>query len=112
LMNFLGIPWTGRKRFHVWAALCTAIANGSDERYPSGAKHAILAMVRSPALKVEDSVIALLTSNGWCEPEITRIKQLEEPFRSEDQDMLACHNGAIHKEGGLIIYSDPIADAV
>ena len=111
-MNPLGMPWTGKRTFYVWAALCTAIADGSDERYPSGAKHAILATVRSPKLKVEGSVIALLTSNGWREPEITRIKQLEEPFRSEDLDMLACHNGAVQKEGGIIVYSDPIVDAV
>jgi hypothetical protein len=111
-MNLLGIPWTGRRRFQVWAVLCTAIANGSDERYQLGAKHAILAMVCGPELKVESSVMALLTSNGWCEPEITQIKQLEEPFRIEDQDMLACHNGAVHKEGGLIVYSDSIVGAV
>jgi hypothetical protein len=63
-MSFPGIRWIKGRKFHVWAALCTAIADGSDERYPSGAKHAILVMVRGPELKAEGSVSALLISNG------------------------------------------------
>ena len=90
----------------VWSALCTAIADGSDARYPLGAKHAIIFMVRASELQAGESVLALLISNGWRGPEITQMKQLEDPFRSEDPVMLSCYKGATHKEGGLIVYSE------
>jgi hypothetical protein len=65
-------------------------------------------MVRASEVQAGESVLALLSSNGWRGPEITRMKKLEDPFRSEDTAMLDCYRGATHKEGGLIVYSDSI----
>jgi hypothetical protein len=90
--------------------MCTAIADGSIEKYPFGAKHAIIAMVKAQERNAQDCICKLLSAYGWSRPEITRIRLLEEPFESDDADILACHRGAMEKDGGIIIYSDPICD--
>jgi hypothetical protein len=92
----------------VWAALCTGRADGSNPKYPAYAKHAILVMVRAPEPAAQSSIYALLQSNGWREPEIKDLKLLDEPFDSDDPTMRACHENAIKKDGGMVVYSDPI----
>jgi hypothetical protein len=46
-----------------------------------------------------------------AEPEIKKLKLLDQPFHSDDRAMRACHEGAIKKEGGIVVYSDPIDEA-
>ncbi len=94
----------------VWAALCEGRADGSHPQYPTAAKHALLAMVHCDEQALEENVRVLLEKNGWINPEIKRVKRLDDPFRSEDPDMLACYAGAVEKQGGIIVYRDPILD--
>jgi hypothetical protein len=74
----------GLKKLPVWAALCTARADGSDPKYPRQAKHAILAMVRSTEPEAESAICSLLQSKGWHETAIQNLKKLNDPFRSDD----------------------------
>ena len=67
-----------------------------------------MVLARKP--DAESAISALLQSNGWRDPAIENLKLLNEPFHSEDPIMRACHQGAISKEGGLVVYSDPIED--
>ncbi|HEX3941153.1 MAG TPA: hypothetical protein VHX11_06700 [Acidobacteriaceae bacterium] len=94
----------------VWAALCEAIADGSDPRYPSGARHALVVMVCCDKKGLEDKTRGLLGENGWIRPVITSVKRLEHPFHSDDPTMLACYAGAVEKDGGIIVYQDSIPD--
>ena len=94
----------------VWATLCTGIADGSIEQYPSGAKHAILAMVKAQETEVEEKILALLSECGWSGLEVTRMKLLDDPFKSDDPDMLRCYKGAMERDLGIIVYSDPLCD--
>jgi hypothetical protein len=98
------------KSLPIWAALCTARADGSNKEYPAQQKHALLAMVRAPETKAENTIYSLLQSNGWREPEIRNLKLLNEPFQSDDPIVRRCHEGAIRREGGIVVYSDPIKD--
>jgi len=68
-------------------------------------------MVRAPEPEVQDTIYDLLHSNGWREPAIKNLKLLDQPFHSDDPVMCACHESAIKKKGGLVVYSDPITDA-
>ena len=95
----------------VWAGLCTGRADGSNARYLVNAKHAILAMVRSPESEVESTIQALLKSNGWRETEIQKVKVLDQPFNSDGRVMCARYERAIKKQGGIVVYADPIPDA-
>lgn len=95
----------------VWAALCIGRADGSNLQYPAHAKHAILAMVRASEPEAESAIYALLQSNGWREPEIKHVRLLDHPFHCDDPIMVACHEVAIKKEGGIVVYSDPIDEA-
>jgi hypothetical protein len=95
----------------VWAALCTGRADGSNPKYPDHAKHAILVMVRASESAAQSSIYALLQSNGWREPEIKDLKLLDEPFCSDDPTMRTCHEKAIKKDGGMVVYSEPIDEA-
>jgi hypothetical protein len=68
-------------------------------------------MVRAPEPDAESAIHELLRSNGWCEPTIHKLKMVDEPFRSDDPAMRACYEGALGKDGGIVVYSDPIEDA-
>jgi hypothetical protein len=98
------------KRFTMWAALCTGRAERSTPKYLAGEKHAILVMVLAPEPDVEAAIYSLLQSNGWRELEIKKLKMLDEPFHSDDPIMQACHENAILKEGGFVVYTDPIEE--
>jgi hypothetical protein len=52
-------------------------------------------MVHCEEQALEKKVRVLLEKNGWMDPEIKRVKRLDDPFRSEDPDMLACYAGAV-----------------
>jgi len=65
-------------------------------------------MVRAPEPEVRSTIYALLQSSGWREPEIKNLKLLDQSFHSDDPVMRACHESAIEKEGGIVVYSDPI----
>ena len=67
-------------------------------------------MVRAPEPEAENAICSLLQSNGWHEPEIQTLKMLDEPFHSDDPIMRACHDSAIKREGGIVVYSDPIEE--
>jgi hypothetical protein len=67
----------------VWAALCTGRADGSNPKYLARAKHAIPVMVGAPGAEAQNTVYALLQSNGWRELEIKSLKLLDEPFHSD-----------------------------
>jgi hypothetical protein len=99
------------KRLPVWAALCTGRADGSNPKYLAHVRHAILAMACAPEPEAKSTIYALLQSNGWRELEIKNLKVLDEHFHSDDPIMRACHESAIKKEGGIVVYSDPIVDA-
>lgn len=96
------------QRLPVWAALGTGRADGSNPIYPAQQKHALLAMVRVPETEAEDAICSLLQSKGWREPAIQNLKLLNEPFQSGDPIMRACYEGAIKREGEIVVYSDPI----
>ena len=102
---------TRPKTLPVWAALCTGRADGSNPKYLLHVKHAILAMARASESDARSTIFALLQSNGWREPEIKNLKLLDQPFHSDDPIMRACHENAIKKEGGIVVYSDPIDEA-
>jgi hypothetical protein len=99
---------TRPKKLPVWVALCMGRADGSNPQYLAHVKHAVLAMVRAPESDAQSAIFALLQSNGWREPEIKNLKLLEQPFRHDDPTMRACYESAIRKEGGIVVYSDPI----
>jgi hypothetical protein len=103
--------WGKPKSLPVWAALCIGRADGSNPQYLAHAKHAILAMVRVSEPDAESAIRALLQSNGWREPEIKNVKLLDHPFPSDDPIMVACHESAINKTGGIVVYSDPVDEA-
>jgi len=94
----------------VWVALCKGIADGSVDRYPSGARYAILAMVKAHEGEAEGNIRKLLSDYGWSSLKVTKMKLLDDPFKSDDPDMLSCYNGAIEKDGGIMVYSDPILE--
>jgi len=100
-----------RKNKSIWAALCTGRADGSSTQYPFRMKHGLMVMVSARESGVERKICALLKSNGWQEVAIQNLKLLDEPFESEDQTMLACYEGAVNKDGGIVVYSDPIEEA-
>ena len=94
----------------VWAAICTARADGSNPEYPAREKHAILTMVKRPEPEVEHAVEVLLKSKGWGETSVERLKLLDEPFHSDDSFMRTCFQDAVNNGGGIVVYSDPIED--
>jgi len=110
-MNWKKLFGTRPKKSPVWAALCTGRADGSNPKYTAHVKHAILAMVCAPEPEAQSTIYALLQSNGWREPEIKNLKLLDEPFHTDDPTMRTCHDGAIKKDGGIVVYSDPIEEA-
>jgi hypothetical protein len=65
-------------------------------------------MVRATESEAQSTVYALLQSNGWREPEIKNLKLLDHAFQSDDPTMRACHESAMKKDGGIVVYSDPI----
>ena len=67
-------------------------------------------MVRAKPQFAEKAVCALLETNAWHTPVIKKMKQLPDPFKSDDPDMIDCYNGAIEKDGGIIVNSDPILE--
>jgi hypothetical protein len=95
----------------IWAALCTGLADGSNPKYLAQVRHPILVMVRAPEPEAEDAIYTLLQSNGWHEPTIRNLKKLDHPFQSDDPIMRACHEGATKRDGGIVVYSDPIEGA-
>jgi hypothetical protein len=111
-MNWKTLFGTRSKRPPVWAALCTGRADGSNPQYPAHEKHAILAMTRAPEPEAESTIFALLQSNGWREPDINKVKLLDEPFHSDDPVMRACYQSAVTKDGGIVVYSDPINETL
>ena len=91
-----------RDEKQVWAALCTASADGMDARYRAEAKHAILVMVCATESGAETKVAVLLEENGWNELTLKNLKLLSTPFVSEDPDMYACYRAALDRGGGII----------
>jgi len=89
--TFLGV---GSKTLPIWAALCTGRADGSDQKYPAQAKHAILAMVRVQESDAENAICSLLQSRGWRDPTIQKLKKLVQPFHSDDPIMRDCYERA------------------
>jgi len=111
-MNWEKLLGSRSKSLPVWAALCTGRADGSNPKYLAHAKHAILAMVCVPESESQSAIYALLQSNGWHEPEITKFKLLDEPFHTNDPIMRNCHESAIKRGGGIIVYSDPVEEVL
>jgi hypothetical protein len=111
-MNWKKLPGSRPKSSPVWAALCTGRADGSNPKYLAHAKHAILAMVCVPEPEAQTAIYSLLQANGWREPEIKKLKQLDEPFHTADPIMRTCHEGATKKDGGIIVYSDPVEEVL
>jgi hypothetical protein len=68
-------------------------------------------MVCASEPEAQSTICVLLQSNGWDEPEIKNLKLLDQPFRSDDPTMRACHESAIKKGGGIVVYLDPIDEA-
>jgi hypothetical protein len=102
---------TRREKLPVLAALCFGRADGSNPKFPAHEKHAILAIVRAPEPEAESVICVLLQSNGWREPEIENLKLLDQPFHSDDPVMRTCYESALSKDGGFVVYSDPIVEA-
>jgi hypothetical protein len=93
----------------VWAVLTTAVADGSDRKYPAGEKHAILVMVRAMEAGVAIAVDATLRARGWSKLVMERFKLLNEPFHSDEPVMAACYESAMGEErGGIVVYAEPI----
>ena len=90
--NFLRV---GSKTLPIWAQ----------------AKHAILAMVRAQESDVENAIRSLLRSKGWGDPTIHKLKELVQPFQSDDPIMRDCHEHTVESGAGIVVYSDPIEDA-
>ena len=36
-----------------------------------------------------------------------KLKLVDEPFQSDDPIMRTCHESAVKKDGGIVVYSDP-----
>ncbi|MGB6385501.1 MAG: hypothetical protein WBD25_01515 [Terriglobales bacterium] len=68
-------------------------------------------MVRVPETEAENAIYSLLQSKGWRDPAIQNLKLLKEPFQSDDPIMRACYEGAIKREGEIVIYSQPMDGA-
>jgi hypothetical protein len=109
-MNWLLTRLGFRRKDQVWAALGTARANGTDDRYPSGEKHAFLVMAQSDEQHVQEGVTELLYSNGWKNVDTERVKLLDRPFHSADAVMLDCYDVTKQKGSAVVIHSDPISD--
>jgi len=92
----------------IWAGLCVGRADGSDALYPAGQKHAILAMVRASNSDAKDAICSLVHSKGWSHAELRELKLLSKPFHSDDPVLLTCYENAATKQGGVVVYSDPI----
>jgi len=69
-------------------------------------------MVRAAEPEAESTIFALLQSNGWREPGIKNVKLPDEPFHSDGPTMRACYESAIKKDGGIVVYSDPIDEVL
>jgi hypothetical protein len=95
----------------IWAALCEARADGSDPNRPNGVRYPLLVMVRSSQEALEATVLALLKTYGWHDPRVTRLRKVAQPFHSDDSMMRACYEGATQRDGGIVVYADPIEDA-
>jgi len=95
----------------VWAALCEARADGSDPTRPSGVRYPLLVMVRCAESAIEGNVLSLLERYGWHDPRVKNLKKVAQPFHSDDSMMQACYEGATRRDGGIVVYSDPLEDA-
>lgn len=67
-------------------------------------------MVKAQEAEAEKKILDVLSEYGWSSLEVTGVKLLDDPFMSDDPDMLRCYKGAMEKDGGIIVYSDPIRD--
>jgi hypothetical protein len=67
-------------------------------------------MVRSAEDELEDKVLSLLKTYGWQEPRVKRIKKVAQPFHSDDAMMQECYEGVTQRDGGIVVYADPIED--
>ena len=94
----------------IWAALCEARADGSDPAHQSGARYPLLVMVRCSEQEVEGKVYSLLKTYGWQERQVKRLKMVAQPFHSDDSMMQACYEGVVQRDGGIVVYSDPLED--
>jgi len=102
------IEWLGRREPEVYAALCTARADGSVRQYRAGQEHDILAMVRAGEHEVDHALAALLEREGWRDVVIEERKKLDVPFFTKDREVSACYVNAVTSDGGIIVYSDPV----
>ena len=94
----------------IWAALCEARADGSDPTRPGGVRYPLLVMVRSTEEELEEKVLSLLKTYGWQEPRMKRVRKVAQPFHSDDAMMQECYEGVTQRDGGIVIYADPLED--
>ena len=97
------------ERVPVCAVLTRAVVR-SNPKYPANNRHAVLVMVRAPESDVPFAVDALLRSHGWRDVAMEQFKLLTKPFRSEDRVMMNCYEDAMTREGGIIVYEEPIEE--
>jgi hypothetical protein len=98
------------ERVPVCAVLTRAVVDRSNPKYPANNRHAVLVMVRAPESDVPFAVDALLRSHGWRDVAMEQFKLLTKPFRSEDPVMKNCYEDAMTREGGTIVYEEPIEE--
>jgi hypothetical protein len=67
-------------------------------------------MVREAEPDARNAIYSVLQTNGWIKPEIVNFKMLAEPFHNDDPVMRACFDDATKKDGGIVVYSDPIEE--
>ena len=90
----------------VFACACHATSDGRNA-YPEGHRHAMLVMLRAHERDVEQSLNKLLDENGWVDGVLQQAKKLDDPFLSDDPDLLEAYEAA-KGTGCIIVYRDPI----
>lgn len=60
--------------------------------------------------EAEEKILDLLSEGGWSSPEVTGVKLLDNPFQSDDPNMLRSYKSATERDGGIILCSEPIRD--
>jgi hypothetical protein len=67
-----------------------------------------MVMVYAPEPEAQSTVHAVLQSNGWSDADIKNLKLVNQPFHSDDPILVTCHENAIKKGCGIVVYWDPI----
>lgn len=102
------LPKTDSEHPQVWMVLCRGESDGARSSYPLNEKHALIVLVAVAEEELHSAVESLLGENGWLRPTIQCIKQLHEPFSSDDADITQCYVAARDGLGGVIVYADPV----